>query len=157
MYLWLLFFQEGQDTFYSVKYEMKEGNCAVQSGKTWQDCDYKEPEQAVSVMVQSPQFSQSRLQNYSISAGGDEYCWACLWGVNINPQMCRKIKWLMSMFLHRQKGHERPAMRCEESPPMKRGLLWPTGCFICADLSLNSTLPLISWPLLTHGLPWKGR
>ncbi|XP_005861491.2 PREDICTED: kininogen-1 [Myotis brandtii] len=33
--------------FYSVKYEIKEGDCPVQSGKTWQDCDYKEPEQAV--------------------------------------------------------------------------------------------------------------
>lgn len=32
--------------FYSVKYEVKEGDCPVQSGKTWQDCDYKEPEQA---------------------------------------------------------------------------------------------------------------
>ncbi|KAK1344057.1 hypothetical protein QTO34_014616 [Cnephaeus nilssonii] len=37
---------EDQDIFYSVKYEMKEGDCPVQSGKTWQDCDYKEPEQA---------------------------------------------------------------------------------------------------------------
>nr|KAF6378573.1 kininogen 1 [Myotis myotis] len=34
------------DIFYSVKYEMKEGDCPVQSGKTWQDCDYKEAEQA---------------------------------------------------------------------------------------------------------------
>ncbi|XP_070262713.1 kininogen-2-like [Myotis yumanensis] len=35
-----------RNIFYSVKYEMKEGNCPVQSGKTWQDCDYKEAEQA---------------------------------------------------------------------------------------------------------------
>ncbi|XP_070259706.1 kininogen-1-like [Myotis yumanensis] len=35
-----------QDIFYSVKYEIKEGDCPVQSGKTWQDCDYKEAEQA---------------------------------------------------------------------------------------------------------------
>ncbi|EPQ04744.1 Kininogen-1 [Myotis brandtii] len=63
--------------FYSVKYEIKEGDCPVQSGKTWQDCDYKEPEQAVSVMVRSLQFSQLR-PNYSVSAGGDEYCGACL-------------------------------------------------------------------------------
>ncbi|XP_059543316.1 kininogen-1-like isoform X1 [Myotis daubentonii] len=34
------------DIFYSVNYEIKEGNCPVQSGKTWQDCNYKEPEQA---------------------------------------------------------------------------------------------------------------
>ncbi|XP_054441064.1 kininogen-1-like isoform X2 [Pteronotus mesoamericanus] len=32
--------------FYSIKYQVKEGNCPVQSGKTWQDCDYKEAEQA---------------------------------------------------------------------------------------------------------------
>ncbi|XP_023606268.1 kininogen-1-like, partial [Myotis lucifugus] len=35
-----------RDIFYSVKYEIKEGDCPVQSGKTWQDCDYKEAEQA---------------------------------------------------------------------------------------------------------------
>nr|KAF6378574.1 kininogen 1 [Myotis myotis] len=35
-----------QEIFYSVKYEIKEGDCPVQSGKTWQDCDYKEAEQA---------------------------------------------------------------------------------------------------------------
>ncbi|XP_004745269.1 kininogen-1 isoform X2 [Mustela putorius furo] len=34
------------DTFYSFKYEIKEGNCSVQSGKTWQDCDYIESAQA---------------------------------------------------------------------------------------------------------------
>ncbi|EPQ02833.1 Kininogen-1 [Myotis brandtii] len=58
---------EDENIFYSVKYEIKEGDCPVQSGKTWQDCDYKEAEQAVSVMVRSLQFSQSR-PNYSISA-----------------------------------------------------------------------------------------
>ncbi|XP_059543311.1 kininogen-1-like isoform X2 [Myotis daubentonii] len=35
-----------REIFYSVKYEIKEGDCPAQSGKTWQDCDYKEPEQA---------------------------------------------------------------------------------------------------------------
>ncbi|XP_023606248.1 kininogen-1 [Myotis lucifugus] len=35
-----------ENIFYSVKYEIKEGDCPVQSGKTWQDCDYKEAEQA---------------------------------------------------------------------------------------------------------------
>ncbi|XP_039097640.1 kininogen-1 [Hyaena hyaena] len=34
------------DTFYSFKYQIKEGDCSVQSDKTWQDCDYKEAEQA---------------------------------------------------------------------------------------------------------------
>ncbi|XP_070262714.1 kininogen-1-like isoform X1 [Myotis yumanensis] len=37
---------EDENIFYSVKYEIKEGDCPVQSGKTWQDCDYKEAEQA---------------------------------------------------------------------------------------------------------------
>ncbi|XP_016055669.1 PREDICTED: kininogen-1 isoform X2 [Miniopterus natalensis] len=35
-----------QNIFFFVKYEIKEGNCSVESGKNWQDCDYKEPEQA---------------------------------------------------------------------------------------------------------------
>lgn len=68
------FFQEDQNTFYSVKYEIKEGECPVQSGKTWQDCDYKASEQAVSAMIRSLQFSQQRLPKYFTSAGGDEYC-----------------------------------------------------------------------------------
>ncbi|XP_004473762.2 kininogen-1 isoform X2 [Dasypus novemcinctus] len=28
------------DIFYSLKYQIKEGDCPVQNGKTWQDCDY---------------------------------------------------------------------------------------------------------------------
>ncbi|XP_011816971.1 PREDICTED: kininogen-1 isoform X3 [Colobus angolensis palliatus] len=36
----------GSDTFYSFKYEIKEGDCPVQSGKTWQDCDYKDAAEA---------------------------------------------------------------------------------------------------------------
>ncbi|CAO2631402.1 Kng1, partial [Lemmus lemmus] len=32
---------------YSFKYQIKEGNCPVQSGLTWQDCDYKDAEEAV--------------------------------------------------------------------------------------------------------------
>ncbi|XP_038201406.1 T-kininogen 2-like isoform X2 [Arvicola amphibius] len=36
----------GSDTFYSFKYQIKEGNCPVQSGLTWQDCDYKDAEEA---------------------------------------------------------------------------------------------------------------
>nr|XP_030712589.1 kininogen-1 isoform X3 [Globicephala melas] len=34
------------DTFYSFKYQIKEGNCPVQSDKTWQDCDYNDSAQA---------------------------------------------------------------------------------------------------------------
>ncbi|XP_047421046.1 kininogen-1 isoform X2 [Sciurus carolinensis] len=34
------------ETFYSFKYQIKEGDCPVQSGKTWQDCDYKGAEEA---------------------------------------------------------------------------------------------------------------
>lgn len=49
----IAFCQEDQHVFYSLKYEIKEGDCPVQSGKNWQDCDYKESGQAVSVMVRS--------------------------------------------------------------------------------------------------------
>lgn len=37
---------DNPDIFYSFKYEIKEGDCLVQSDKTWQDCDYKDPAQA---------------------------------------------------------------------------------------------------------------
>uniref|UniRef100_A0A2K5D416 Kininogen 1 n=1 Tax=Aotus nancymaae TaxID=37293 RepID=A0A2K5D416_AOTNA len=36
----------GSDTFYSFKYEIKEGDCPRQNGKTWQDCDYKDAAEA---------------------------------------------------------------------------------------------------------------
>lgn len=41
--------QVGSETFYSFKYQIKEGNCPVQSGLTWQECDYRDAEEAVSV------------------------------------------------------------------------------------------------------------
>lgn len=52
-------FQDDPDTFYSFKYQIKEGNCPVQSDKTWQDCDYNDSAQAVSVLTVSepPVFS----------------------------------------------------------------------------------------------------
>uniref|UniRef100_A0A8C8W5H2 Cystatin kininogen-type domain-containing protein n=1 Tax=Peromyscus maniculatus bairdii TaxID=230844 RepID=A0A8C8W5H2_PERMB len=34
------------ETFYSFKYQIKEGDCSVQSGLTWQDCHYKDAEEA---------------------------------------------------------------------------------------------------------------
>ncbi|XP_008580944.1 PREDICTED: kininogen-1 isoform X1 [Galeopterus variegatus] len=34
------------DIFYSFKYQIKEGDCPVKSGKSWQDCDYKEASEA---------------------------------------------------------------------------------------------------------------
>ncbi|XP_057596211.1 kininogen-1 isoform X2 [Hippopotamus amphibius kiboko] len=37
---------DNPDTFYSFKYQIKEGDCPVQSNKTWQDCDYKDSAQA---------------------------------------------------------------------------------------------------------------
>lgn len=37
---------ENNDVFFSVKYEVKEGDCPVQSGKTWKDCDYTDSEKA---------------------------------------------------------------------------------------------------------------
>ncbi|XP_036059483.1 kininogen-1 isoform X2 [Onychomys torridus] len=36
----------GSETFYSFKYQIKEGTCSVQSGLTWQDCHYKDAEEA---------------------------------------------------------------------------------------------------------------
>ncbi|XP_006884168.1 PREDICTED: kininogen-2-like [Elephantulus edwardii] len=33
---------EDSGTFYTIKYEIKEGDCPVHSGKTWQDCDFSE-------------------------------------------------------------------------------------------------------------------
>ncbi|KAG8516580.1 Kininogen-1 [Galemys pyrenaicus] len=35
-----------EDPFYSFNYQIKEGDCPVRSGKTWQDCDYKQSEDA---------------------------------------------------------------------------------------------------------------
>uniref|UniRef100_A0A5F9DLC9 Kininogen 1 n=1 Tax=Oryctolagus cuniculus TaxID=9986 RepID=A0A5F9DLC9_RABIT len=32
----------GTDVFYSLEYQIKEGDCPVQSDKTWQDCNYKD-------------------------------------------------------------------------------------------------------------------
>ncbi|XP_006220205.3 kininogen-1 [Vicugna pacos] len=37
---------DNPDTFYSFKYQIKEGDCPVQSGKTWQECDYRDSAQA---------------------------------------------------------------------------------------------------------------
>lgn len=37
---------ENHDIFYAVKYQIKEGDCPVKSGKTWQECDYKDEEKA---------------------------------------------------------------------------------------------------------------
>ncbi|XP_032755117.1 kininogen-1 isoform X1 [Rattus rattus] len=38
--------KDGSKTFYSFKYQIKEGNCSVQSGFAWQDCDFKDAEEA---------------------------------------------------------------------------------------------------------------
>ncbi|XP_007934174.1 kininogen-1 [Orycteropus afer afer] len=37
---------DGSGTFYSFKYQIKEGDCPFESGKTWQECDYKKAEGA---------------------------------------------------------------------------------------------------------------
>ncbi|XP_021040085.1 kininogen-1 isoform X3 [Mus caroli] len=37
---------DGSPTFYSFKYLIKEGNCSAQSGLAWQDCDFKDAEEA---------------------------------------------------------------------------------------------------------------
>ena len=42
--------QDGSATFYSFNYQIKEGNCSAQRGLAWQDCDFKDAEEAVSVL-----------------------------------------------------------------------------------------------------------
>ncbi|XP_052014448.1 T-kininogen 1-like isoform X2 [Apodemus sylvaticus] len=37
---------DGLETIYNFKYQIKEGNCSVQSGLDWQDCDFKNAEEA---------------------------------------------------------------------------------------------------------------
>uniref|UniRef100_A0A8C6D5F9 Thiol proteinase inhibitor n=1 Tax=Moschus moschiferus TaxID=68415 RepID=A0A8C6D5F9_MOSMO len=37
---------DNPDIFYSLKYQIKEGDCPFQSDRTWQDCDYKDSAQA---------------------------------------------------------------------------------------------------------------
>ncbi|XP_020734485.2 kininogen-1 isoform X1 [Odocoileus virginianus] len=37
---------DNPDIFYSLKYQIKEGDCPFQSNITWQDCDYKDSTQA---------------------------------------------------------------------------------------------------------------
>ncbi|XP_040858906.1 kininogen-1 isoform X1 [Ochotona curzoniae] len=36
----------GSDIFYSLKYQIKEGDCPVQDGKSWQDCNYRDAQEA---------------------------------------------------------------------------------------------------------------
>lgn len=64
------FFQDDPNTFYSFKYQIKEGDCPVGSGKTWRECDYKDPEQAVSVLTvpEPPVFPEAARFFY--------WCWA---------------------------------------------------------------------------------
>ncbi|XP_029326601.1 T-kininogen 2-like, partial [Mus caroli] len=38
--------QDGSPTFYFFNYQIKEGNCSAQSGLAWQDCDFKDAEEA---------------------------------------------------------------------------------------------------------------
>lgn len=55
--------QDGSETFYSFKYQIKEGNCSVQSGVSWQDCDLKNAEEAVSVLcIQKPSLPHTALR-----------------------------------------------------------------------------------------------
>ncbi|EDK97650.1 kininogen 2 isoform 2 precursor [Mus musculus] len=37
---------DGSATFYSFNYQIKEGNCSAQRGLAWQDCDFKDSEEA---------------------------------------------------------------------------------------------------------------
>ncbi|XP_021111570.1 kininogen-1 isoform X3 [Heterocephalus glaber] len=75
------------DAFYSVKYEVKEGDCPVQSDKTWQDCDYKDAEEAATgectAIVgkrRNDRFAVAAQTCHIIPAGGPEVTteYACL-------------------------------------------------------------------------------
>ncbi|KFO33178.1 kininogen-1 isoform X2 [Fukomys damarensis] len=65
------------DVFYSIKYEVKEGDCPVQSDKTWQDCEYKDAEEAATgectAIVgkrQNDRFTVASQSCHIIPAGG---------------------------------------------------------------------------------------
>ncbi|XP_045439736.1 kininogen-1 isoform X3 [Pipistrellus kuhlii] len=58
---------EDHDVFYSVKYEVKEGNCPVQSGIPWQLCDYKEPEQAATGECTATIRKRHRDRDFSVT------------------------------------------------------------------------------------------
>lgn len=66
--------KDGAETFYSFKYQIKEGNCSVQSGLTWQDCDFKNTEEAATgectatLVKRENEFSVA-TQNCNISPG----------------------------------------------------------------------------------------
>ena len=60
----LCFPQDGSEEFYSFTYQIKEGNCSVQSGLDWQDCDFKNAEEAVSVLfIRKPQPAPCNTQS----------------------------------------------------------------------------------------------
>ncbi|CAK6441815.1 unnamed protein product [Pipistrellus nathusii] len=55
------------DVFYSVKYEVKEGNCSIQSGKPWKECDYKESEQAATGECTATIGKRHRDRDFSVT------------------------------------------------------------------------------------------
>lgn len=72
-------FQDNPDIFYSLKYQIKEGDCPFQSDKTWQDCDYKDSAQAVSVLtVPEAPFFSAKCARLVHNAGDDSYFWLLL-------------------------------------------------------------------------------
>uniref|UniRef100_A0A8C6RNC3 Cystatin kininogen-type domain-containing protein n=1 Tax=Nannospalax galili TaxID=1026970 RepID=A0A8C6RNC3_NANGA len=56
----------GTDIFYSFKYQIKEGNCSVQSGKTWQDCEYKDAQEAATGACTAT-VGKRRNMNFSVA------------------------------------------------------------------------------------------
>ncbi|KAG8516578.1 Kininogen-1 [Galemys pyrenaicus] len=79
--------------YFSFKYQIKEGDCPVRSGKTWQDCDYKQSEDAATgeciVMVEKNVHNKFLVTNQTchITPGEgpiltDRYkCLGCLYPV----------------------------------------------------------------------------
>lgn len=179
-------FQDNPDIFYSLKYQIKEGDCPFQSNKTWQDCDYKDSTQAVSMLTvpEAPFLSDKRARLV-------HQCWrwltllaafiGCTYTLNCVEQ---SNAWCLYSHIG-GRGVERPAGQSQtwRKPSNRKGTLvpnrdmwarpqrgnrsilgWDLGlvsgqcsCFTWAVLSTNPALPSTSWSLGTSVLPCKGR
>ena len=107
----------------------------------------------------------------------------CFYRMHIHPQLCRRVKCLMSVFSHRWKGRREARSQTWRKPSNRKGTLMPNrnmwarpqrgnrsilgwdlglvsgqcSCFTWAVLSTNPALPSTSWSLGTSVLSCKGR
>ncbi|CAH6792200.1 Kng1 [Phodopus roborovskii] len=101
----------GAETFYSFKYQIKEGNCSVQSGLTWQDCGFKDAEEAATgectatVGKRGPKKFSVATQTCKITPGNgpivtDEYtCLGCVHPISTdNPELQPILKHAIEHF-----------------------------------------------------------